>query len=115
MHGVVRRYRGASALTDALAGRSQEVRDLIGGVPGFVACDAVRAGGGPGTAAVRADRAGRRAFAGRTAGRVRLIVAGAAPTAPAVVEGRSSSGTEPSERPVPAAPPSGPATCGAGR
>ncbi len=46
MHGVVRRYRGAAALGDALASRSQEVRDIIGGVPGFVAYYAFDAGGG---------------------------------------------------------------------
>ncbi len=58
MHGVVRRYRGASTLGDAMAGRSQEVRDIIGGVPGFVAYYATRDGGTVTTVTVCDDRAG---------------------------------------------------------
>ena len=37
MHAVVRRYRGASALNDLLAQRSQDVEQLLRDVPGFVA------------------------------------------------------------------------------
>ena len=44
MHAVVRRYRGASALNDLLAQRSQDVEQLLRDVPGFVAYYAIRAG-----------------------------------------------------------------------
>ena len=87
MHGVVRRYRGASALTDALAGRSQEVRDLIGGVPGFVAYYAVRSGDELATVTVCEDRAGTRESSRRAAEWVRQNLPGEAAVAPEVVEG----------------------------
>ena len=86
MHGVVRRYRGASALADAMASRSQEVRHIIGGVPGFVAYYAVRSGDEVATITVCEDRAGTQESRRRAAEWVRQNVPGAAVT-PEVVEG----------------------------
>ena len=86
MHGVVRRYRGASALADAMASRSQEVRDIIGAVPGFVAYYAVRSGDELATITVCDDRAGTQESSRRAAEWVRQNVPGTAVT-PEVVEG----------------------------
>ena len=86
MHGVVRRYRGASALGDAMAGRSQEVRDIIGGVPGFVAYYAVRSGDEVATITVCEDRAGTQESSRRAAEWVRQNLPGVAVT-PETVEG----------------------------
>lgn len=44
MHAVVRRYSNANGLMDAMAARTGEVTELIGGVPGFVAYYATRSG-----------------------------------------------------------------------
>ena len=44
MHVVVRRWRNAAALADAMTSRSQEVEELLRGVPGFVAYYAIRHG-----------------------------------------------------------------------
>jgi hypothetical protein len=87
MHGVVRRYRGASALGDAMASRGQEVREIIGGVPGFVAYYAVRAGDEVATLTVCEDQAGTQESSRRAAEWVRQNVPGGAPAAPEVVEG----------------------------
>ncbi len=87
MHGVIRRYRGAAALGDALASRSQEVRDIIGGVPGFVAYYAVRAGDELATVTVCEDRAGTQESSRRAAEWVRQNLPGGAAGAPEVVEG----------------------------
>jgi hypothetical protein len=54
MHAVIRRWtgQGASELFDLLSQREDEVRDLIGGVPGFVSYAAVRHEGGGTTVTV---------------------------------------------------------------
>src|SRR5947199_10873042 len=48
MYAVVRSYsgQGASELFEQLEQKNEEVRDLIGGVPGFVSYTAVRSGQG---------------------------------------------------------------------
>ena len=48
MHAVVRSYsgQGASELFGQLEQRNEEVKDLIGGVPGFVSYTAFRSGEG---------------------------------------------------------------------
>ena len=50
MHIVVRTYsgQGSSELFDALEQSEQDVKDLIGGVPGFVSYAAFRSGDGGG-------------------------------------------------------------------
>jgi hypothetical protein len=60
MHAVVRTYsgQGASELFDLLGQREQDVKDLIGGVPGFVSYSAVRSGDGGVTVTVCEDKDG---------------------------------------------------------
>ncbi|MGA2321817.1 MAG: hypothetical protein ABSG95_13970 [Solirubrobacteraceae bacterium] len=61
MYVVVRSYSGpgASELFDLLGQREQDVKDLIGGVPGFVSYAAFRSGGDSGmTVTVCQDKAG---------------------------------------------------------
>jgi hypothetical protein len=61
MYVVVRSYSGpgASELFDLLGQREQDIKDLIGGVPGFVSYAAFRSGGDSGmTVTVCQDKAG---------------------------------------------------------
>jgi hypothetical protein len=60
MYAVIRNYsgQGASELFDLLAQREDEVRDLIGGVPGFVTYAAFRHEGGGSTVTVCHDKEG---------------------------------------------------------
>ena len=60
MFVVVRSYsgQGASELFDLLGQRQEDVKDLIGGVPGFVSYAAFRSGDGGMTVTVCRDKAG---------------------------------------------------------
>ena len=60
MYVVIRNYSGAGAseLFDLLEQRSEDVRELIGGVPGFVSYTGVRSGDGGATVTVCQDKAG---------------------------------------------------------
>ena len=60
MFVVVRSYsgQGASDLFDLLGQRQEDVKDLIGGVPGFVSYAAFRSGDGGMTVTVCQDKAG---------------------------------------------------------
>jgi hypothetical protein len=60
MYVVVRGYseQGASALFDLLGQREEDVRALIGGVPGFVSYAAFRSGDGGMTVTICQDKAG---------------------------------------------------------
>jgi hypothetical protein len=60
MYVVVRSYsgQGASELFDLLAQREEDVKDLIGGVPGFASYAAVRSGDGGVTVTICEDKAG---------------------------------------------------------
>ena len=58
MYIVVRTWTNAGALADAMQQREQEVTDIIGGVPGFVAYYATRAGDTLTTVTVCLDQAG---------------------------------------------------------
>ena len=60
MHAVVRSYsgQGASELFDQLEQRNEEVKDLIGGVPGFVSYTAFRSSEGGVTVTVCQDKTG---------------------------------------------------------
>jgi hypothetical protein len=74
MYVVVRSYSGpgASELFDLLGQREQDVKDLIGGVPGFVSYAAFRSGGDSGmTVTVCEDKAGTDESSRRAAGWVR--------------------------------------------
>jgi hypothetical protein len=73
MYMVVRSYSGsgASELFDLLEQREQEIKDLIGGVPGFVSYTAMRSGEGGVTVTVCEDRAGTDESSQRAAGWVK--------------------------------------------
>ena len=60
MYVVVRSYsgEGASGLFDLLEQRQQDVKELIGGVPGFVSYAGFRSGEGGMTVTVCDDKAG---------------------------------------------------------
>ena len=60
MYVVVRAYsgQGASELFDLLGQREEDVKNLIGGVPGFVSYTAVRSGDGGITVTVCQDKTG---------------------------------------------------------
>lgn len=60
MHVVIRRYsgQGVSELFDLLEQREDEVKDLIGGVPGFVTYTAFRSADGGATVTVCQDKSG---------------------------------------------------------
>lgn len=60
MHVVVRGYwgQGASELFDALEQREAEVKEVIGGTPGFVSYVALRTGDGGMTVTVCQDKDG---------------------------------------------------------
>ena len=60
MHTVVRSYSGpgASELFDLLGQREEDVKNLIGGVPGFVSYTAFRSGDGGTTVTVCQDKTG---------------------------------------------------------
>ena len=60
MYVVARSYsgQGASALFDALAEREEDVKALIGTVPGFISYAAFRNDGGGQTVTVAHDKAG---------------------------------------------------------
>ena len=55
---VVRHYKDSGKLTDELAQRSDEVENVIRGVPGFVAYNFVRSDNGGFSVSVYEDRAG---------------------------------------------------------
>ena len=88
MHAVVRTYsgQGASELFDLLGQREEEVKALIGGVPGFVNYAAVRTGAGGVTVTVCEDKAGTDESTRRAAGFVEENL-GTRVSAPAVTEG----------------------------
>jgi hypothetical protein len=60
MHVVIRSYsgKGASELFDLLGQREEDVKTLIGGVPGFVSYAAFRSEGGGATVTICQDKAG---------------------------------------------------------
>jgi hypothetical protein len=60
MYAVVRSYAGggASELFDLIEQRSDDVKALIGGVPGFISYTAVRTGDGGVTVTVCEDKTG---------------------------------------------------------
>ena len=58
MYAVIRRYESAPALFDELVRREQDVRDVILGVPGFVAYYLVRSGDGGASITICQDQAG---------------------------------------------------------
>ncbi len=90
MYVVVKSYsgEGASKVFDLLGERAEDVRNLIGGVPGFVSYAAVRSGDGGLTVTVCEDKAGTDEFSRRAAGWVKENVSVLA-NPPVVTEGSS--------------------------
>jgi hypothetical protein len=88
MHVIVRTYsgQGATELFDLLGQREDEVKDLIGGVPGFVTYAAFRSGDGGSTVTVCEDKAGTDESSRRAAEWVRENVSSTADP-PAITEG----------------------------
>lgn len=89
MHAVVRRYRGASALNDLLAQRSQEVEQILSSVSGFVAYYAIRDGDGLATVTVCDDQAGTQESSRRAAEWVGQNLPGGSVGAPEITEGEA--------------------------
>jgi hypothetical protein len=89
MHVVVRRWRNAAALADALTSRSQEVEELLRGVPGFVAYYAVRNGSEVTTITACNDRDGTQESTRRASEWVKQHVAASPPGAPEITEGET--------------------------
>jgi hypothetical protein len=88
MYAVVRSYSGpgASELFDQLEQRNDEVKDLIGGVPGFVSYTAFRGGEGGITVTVCQDKSGTDESS-RRAGEWVTENIGAAASPPVITEG----------------------------
>jgi hypothetical protein len=90
MHAVVRTYsgQGASELFDLLGQREDDVKALIGGVPGFISYAAFRSGDGGVTVTVCEDKAGTEESSRRAAEWVKENVS-AAGDPPAIIEGET--------------------------
>jgi hypothetical protein len=89
MHAVVRRWGNASALSDAMTSRSQEVEELLRGVPGFVAYYAVRDGDKLTTITVCEDQAGTQESTRRAREWVSQNLPAGSVAAPEVTEGEA--------------------------
>ena len=88
MHAIVRSYsgQGASELFDLLGQREDEIKSLIGGVPGFVSYAAFRSGDGGTTVTVCQDKTGTDESSRRAAEWVGQNVS-TTPNPPAMTEG----------------------------
>ena len=89
MHAVIRHYRGNAQLMDELARRTDEVEQLIRGVPGFVTYALVRTADGGFSVSVYEDQAGTEESTRRAAEWIRQTVPQAAGSAPEVIEGET--------------------------
>jgi hypothetical protein len=89
MYVVVRTWANAGALADAMVQKQQEVTDIIGGVPGFVAYYATRTGDTLTTVTVCDSQAGTQESTRRAGEWVRKNVSGASIGAPQVAEGET--------------------------
>lgn len=88
MYVVVRSYsgQGASELFDLLGQREEDVKELIGGVPGFVRYAAFRSGEGGVTVTICEDKEGTDESSRRAAGWVKENVTGTVDP-PTITEG----------------------------
>src|SRR3954466_9100430 len=88
MHVIVRSYSGdgASELFDQLEQRNDEIKELIGGVPGFVSYTAFRSGEGGSTVTVCQDKTGTDESARRAAEWVKENISATA-NPPVITEG----------------------------
>ena len=58
MYATVRRYKNAVALAEAMAAKSNEVKELITEIPGFVSYNATRDGDTVTSISIYSDKAG---------------------------------------------------------
>src|SRR4029078_2572858 len=88
IHAVGRSYsgQGASELFDQLEQRNDEVKELIGGVPGFVSYTALRGSEGGMTVTVCQDKAGTAEYSRRAAESVEENI-GTTANPPVITEG----------------------------
>jgi hypothetical protein len=88
MYAVVRSWSGdgASELFDQLEQRNDEIKELIGGVPGFVSYTAFRTGEGGSTVTVCQDRTGTEESSRRAAEWVKENISASADP-PVITEG----------------------------
>jgi hypothetical protein len=86
MYASVRRYASAEVIA-RVAERAEEVRELISGVPGFVAYYAVQGESGGATVTICRDRAGAEESNRRAADWVRQHLAGIAAGPPEITAG----------------------------
>jgi hypothetical protein len=88
VYAMVRSYSGdgASELFDQLEQRNDEIKELIGGVPGFVSYAAFRSGEGGSTVTVCQDKTGTDESARRAAEWVKENISATA-NPPAITEG----------------------------
>ena len=88
MHVIVRSYSGdgASELFDQLEQKNDEIKELIGGVPGFVSYTALRTDDGGSTVTVCQDKTGTDESSRRAAEWVKANISATA-NPPAITEG----------------------------
>jgi len=88
MYAVVRSYSGdgAAELFDQLEQRNDEIKELIGGVPGFVSYTALRTDDGGSTVTVCQDKTGTDESSRRAAEWVKANISATA-NPPAITEG----------------------------
>ena len=89
MYIVIRRWTNATTLAETMLQQEQEVKELLRGVPGFVAYYATRHGGGVTTVTVCQDREGTQESTRRAGEFVRKHLAGTTFEAPEVIEGET--------------------------
>jgi hypothetical protein len=87
MYAVIRQYLGASQLFDELARREQDVRQVLQGVPGFVAYYLMRSDDGGASITICQDQAGTAESTRRASEWVRQNVPAAIGNPPEVTEG----------------------------
>jgi hypothetical protein len=90
VYAMVRSYsgNGASELFDQLEQRNDEIKELIGGVPGFVSYAAFRSSDGGSTVTVCQDKTGTDESARRAAEWVKENISGTA-NPPVITEGNT--------------------------
>lgn len=82
MYAVIRRYSGVAQLIRELESKQDDVKKVLGGVPGFVSYFAMRDGGALATITICQDRAGTEESSRTTAAWVRENLPGVRVNAP---------------------------------
>jgi hypothetical protein len=92
MHAVVRRYtgEGASMVFDLIEDNTDDVRELLGSIPGFVSYTAIRTAGGGLTVTVCEDQTGTDESSKRAAGFVAERSGGKTIDPPEITQGDTS-------------------------